>query len=51
MIKPIKKAIERRENKKLDFERYNKQVENAKAKKTKSDRYGVPLLLGELGHS
>ncbi|RPB10464.1 hypothetical protein P167DRAFT_509402 [Morchella conica CCBAS932] len=37
-LKPVKKAIEKRENKKLDYERFNKQVENSRAKKNKSDR-------------
>ncbi|KAI5843436.1 hypothetical protein DFP73DRAFT_606610 [Morchella snyderi] len=37
-LKPAKKAIEKRENKKLDYERFNKQVENTRAKKNKSDR-------------
>ncbi|KAA8913899.1 hypothetical protein FN846DRAFT_897055 [Sphaerosporella brunnea] len=38
VLKPIKKAIEKREHKKLDFERWNKAVESAKAKKNKSDK-------------
>lgn len=37
-LKPIKKQIDRRENKKLDYERFNKQVEHAKKKAAKSDR-------------
>ncbi|KAH0604752.1 uncharacterized protein H6S33_006420 [Morchella sextelata] len=37
-LKPVKKAIEKRENKKLDYERFNKQVENSRSKKNKSDR-------------
>jgi hypothetical protein len=37
-LKPVKKAIEKREGKKLDFERFQKQVEHSKAKKNKSDR-------------
>lgn len=37
-LKPVKKAIEKRENKKLDYERFHKQVENSRAKKNKSDR-------------
>lgn len=39
MVKPLKKAIEKRENKKLDFERFNKAVESSKKKQNKSDRY------------
>ncbi|KAI5807233.1 hypothetical protein BZA77DRAFT_352622 [Pyronema omphalodes] len=38
VIKPLKKAIEKRENKKLDFERFNKAVESSKKKQNKSDR-------------
>jgi amphiphysin len=38
VLKPVKKAIEKREHKKLDFERWNKSVESAKAKKNKSDK-------------
>ncbi|KAI5791841.1 hypothetical protein EDC01DRAFT_656173 [Geopyxis carbonaria] len=37
-LKPVKKAIEKRDNKKLDFERYQKQVDHSKGKKSKSDR-------------
>jgi len=37
-LKPVKKAIEKRDGKKLDFERFQKQVEHSKAKKNKSDR-------------
>jgi hypothetical protein len=38
VLKPVKKAIEKREHKKLDFERWNKAVDSAKAKKNKSDK-------------
>lgn len=37
-LKPIKKAIDKRENKKLDFERFTKTVDNQRGKKNKSDR-------------
>ncbi|RPB05255.1 hypothetical protein L873DRAFT_1663772 [Choiromyces venosus 120613-1] len=37
-LKPIKKAIDKRENKKLDFERFTKVVNNQKGKKTKTER-------------
>ena len=39
VLKPLKKAIEKREHKKLDYERFNKAVESAKSKKSKTDRY------------
>jgi amphiphysin len=34
----VKKAIDKRDNKKLDFERFSKTVDNQKAKKNKTDR-------------
>ncbi|KAL7276524.1 hypothetical protein RUND412_000483 [Rhizina undulata] len=37
-FKPLKKAVEKREHKKLDWERFTKQVESNRAKKNKSDR-------------
>jgi len=39
VLKPVKKAIEKREHKKLDYERFQKAVESSKAKKVKTDRY------------
>ncbi|KAF8543244.1 hypothetical protein BDD12DRAFT_244376 [Trichophaea hybrida] len=38
VLKPVKKAIEKREHKKLDYERFQKAVESSKAKKNKTDR-------------
>ncbi|TGZ78280.1 hypothetical protein EX30DRAFT_373977 [Ascodesmis nigricans] len=37
MMKPVRKALERRENKKLDFERFNRNAEQARAKLNKTD--------------
>jgi len=47
-LKPIKKAIDKRENKKLDFERFTKTVENQRGKKNKSDRDYSVLSKAEL---
>ncbi|PWW74133.1 hypothetical protein C7212DRAFT_284285 [Tuber magnatum] len=47
-LKPVKKAIDKRENKKLDFERFTKTVENQRGKKNKSDRDYSVLSKAEL---
>ncbi|KAI5856247.1 hypothetical protein BZA05DRAFT_387867 [Tricharina praecox] len=42
MLKPIKKAVEKREHKKLDYERFAKATETLKLKKAKTDKdYGA----------
>lgn len=38
MLKPIKKAVEKREHKKLDYERFAKATETLKLKKAKTDK-------------
>lgn len=38
-MKPVKKAMERRENKKLDYERFNRQAEQARAKLNKTEAF------------
>jgi hypothetical protein len=39
VLKPVKKAIEKRENKKLDYERFLKATEHSRAKQNKTERY------------
>ena len=48
-LKPVKKAIEKREHKKLDFERFQKAVDSSKAKKNKTDKYVLPACQPPLG--
>ena len=37
-MEPVTKALKKRDNKKLDYERYYKEVEHMKKKRTRNDR-------------
>lgn len=46
-IQPIRKTIKKRENKRLDWERYQDKVRNAGKKMTRSDRENAALAKAE----
>lgn len=37
-MEPVRKALKKRDNKKLDYERYYKEVEHLKKKRARTDR-------------
>lgn len=47
-LKPMKKAIAKREDKKVDYERYKSRAENLQKKKTRSDRENTALAKHEV---